>query len=178
MAGPGSALNDDRGPFRGDGNWFSLGLFNKGRDMRLANAVVVLCAVGFIAADEPKKDDAEALKGNWSAISFQQGGRAAPDDLIKKFKASFDGKNYKNLVDGQVLEEGGYTIDASKTPKTIDFDIRKGDGEGKKQLAVFQLEGNKLTLVVAEPGSTDRPKSMKTEKTDPFIELVLERAKP
>ena len=146
--------------------------------MRLANAVVLLSAVAFIAADEPKKDDAEALKGSWSAVSLKQGGKSAPDDLIKKFKASFDGKGYTNLVDGDVIEVGGYTIDTSKTPKTIDFDIKKGQGEGKKQLGIFQIEGNKLTLVVAEPGSPDRPKLIKPEDTDPVIAVMLERAKP
>jgi uncharacterized protein (TIGR03067 family) len=146
--------------------------------MRLASAVMLLSAVGFIAADPPTKDDAEALKGNWSAISLTQGGRSAPEDLITKFKTSFDGKSYTNTADGQVVEEGGYTIDGTKTPKTIDFDIRKGEGQGKKQFAIFQIEGDKLTLVVAEPGSPDRPKSLKPEKTDPVIEVVMKRAKP
>ena len=145
--------------------------------MRLANVVVLLSAAAFIAADEPKKDDAEAIKGSWSAVSLKQGGKSAPDDLIKKFKASFDGKGYTNLVDGDVIEVGGYTIDTSKTPKTIDFDIRKGEGQGKKQLAIFQVEGDKLTLIVSEPGSPDRPKSIKPEKTDPVIEVVMKRAK-
>ena len=146
--------------------------------MKLANAFVMISAVVFIAADEPKKDDAEALKGNWSAVSLKQGGKSAPDDLIKKFKANFDGKGYTNIVDGEVIEVGGYTVDISKTPRTIDFDIKKGQGEGKKQLGIFQIEGNKLTLVVADPGAPDRPKSMKPEDTDPVVEVVLERAKP
>jgi uncharacterized protein (TIGR03067 family) len=146
--------------------------------MRLMNAVVLLSAVAFIAADDPKKDDAEALKGNWSAVSLKEGGRSAPEDLIKKFKASFDGKGYTNIVDGEVIEVGAYTIDTSKTPKTIDFDIKKGHAEGKKQLGIFQIDGNKLTLVVALPGAPDRPKSMKPEDTDPVSEVVLERTKP
>ena len=146
--------------------------------MRFASAFLLLSAIGLISADEPPKDDAEALKGNWSAISLTQGGRSAPADLIMKFKSKFDGTNYTNAADGQVVEEGGYTIDATKTPKTIDFDIKKGEGQGKKQLAIFQIEGDKLTLIVAEPGSPDRPKSIKLEKTDQFIELVMKRAKP
>ena len=146
--------------------------------MRLAGAMMLLSAIVLIAADAPPKDDAEALMGSWSALSLTQGGRSAPEDLITKFKTKFDGKNYINTADGQIVEEGGYTIDASKMPKTIDFDIRKGEGQGKKQLAVFQIDGDKLTLVVAEPGSPDRPKSIKLEKTDPFIEVVMKRTKP
>ena len=134
--------------------------------------------MAFIAADEPKKDDAESLKGNWSAVSLKQGGRSAPDDLIKKFKVTFDGKGYTNIVDGEVIEVGGYTIDSSKTPKTIDFDIKKGPSEGKKQLGIFEIAGDKLTLVVADAGAPDRPKSIKPEDTDSVVEVVLERAKP
>jgi uncharacterized protein (TIGR03067 family) len=150
----------------------------KGHLMRLANAVVLIAAVAFIAADEPKKGDAEALKGDWSAVSYKEGGKSAPDDLIKKLTASFGDKDYTNKVDGGVIEAGDYTIDGSKTPKTIDFDIKKGQAEGKRQLGIFQIEGNKLTLVVSEPGSPDRPKSMKPADTDPVVEVVFKRAIP
>ena len=146
--------------------------------MRFANAVILFSAVGFIAADEPKKDDAEALRGNWSAVSYKEGGKSAPDDLIKKLKASFDGKAYTNKVDGDVIEAGYYTIDESKTPKTVDFEIKKGQAEGKKQLGIFQVEGNKLTLIVSAPGSPVRPKSMKPADTDPVVEVVFKRAIP
>ena len=146
--------------------------------MRLANVLVVLAAAGMMAADEPKKEDAESIKGNWKAVSIKQGKQSVPDEAVKAFKFSLDGKNYTNTIGTEVMEEGGYAIDESKTPKTIDFDIKKGQSEGKKQLGIFQIEGNKLTLVVAEPGSPDRPKSIKPEDTDPVIEVMLERAKP
>jgi uncharacterized protein (TIGR03067 family) len=146
--------------------------------MRLAIAAMLLFSAQLVTADAQTKNDAEELKGNWTAKSLKQGGKAAPEDLIAKFQTRFDGKNYKNVADGQVVEEGTYTIDSSKTPKTIDFDIKSGESQGKKQLAIFQVEGDKLTLVVAEPGSAVRPKALNPDKTDPFIELVLERTKP
>ena len=145
--------------------------------MRLASAVVALAAVGFIAADEPKKDDAEALKGNWTAVSIKSGGQDAPANDVKKFKISFAVKTYTNTVGEEAVEEGGFTIDPSKTPKTMDFDIKKGPEEGKKQLAIYQLEGDKLTLVVALPGATERPKSLKPEASEQVIEVIFERAK-
>ena len=99
--------------------------------MRLASVVMLLSAIALIAADAPPNDDAEALKGNWSAVSFAQGGKLAPADLIMKFKTKFDGKNYTNTIDGQVVEEGSYSIDASKQLKTIDFDIQKARARAK-----------------------------------------------
>ena len=76
------------------------------------------------------------------------------------------------------MEEGGYTIDASKTPKTIDFDIKKGQDQGKKQLGIYKIEDNKLTIIAAQPGSTERPKSLQPAASDAMLEVVLERVKP
>jgi uncharacterized protein (TIGR03067 family) len=146
--------------------------------MRLTSGVLLLAAIGFLAADEPKKDDAEAFKGNWTALSIKSGEQETPADVVKRLKFTFDGKAYTNILGDEVVEEGGYTIDASKTPKTIDFDIKKGDDAGKKQLGIYKIEENKLTLVVAQPGSTERPKSLQPAPSDNMIEAVLERAKP
>jgi uncharacterized protein (TIGR03067 family) len=145
--------------------------------MSRVSAVLLISAIVLVAADAPPTDDSEALRGSWSGVSLTQGGKSAPEDLITKFKTKFDGKNYTNVADSEVVEEGGYAIDATKIPKTIDFEIRKGEGQGKKQLGIFQIDGDKLTLVVADPGSPNRPKSIKIDKTDPFMVVVLKRVK-
>jgi uncharacterized protein (TIGR03067 family) len=146
--------------------------------MRLTNAILLLAAIGFIAADEPKKDDAEAFKGSWTVASFKVGKQATPADEIKNLKLNFDGKLYTSKIGEQVDEEGSYTLDPSKTPKTIDFEIKKGRDEGKKQLGIYNLEGTKLTMILGFPGATERPKSLKPEPSDGIIEVVLERSKP
>jgi uncharacterized protein (TIGR03067 family) len=146
--------------------------------MKLTIAVFSLAAVVLIAADEPKKDNDEALKGNWMAVSLKQGDQSAPADDVKKLKFNFDGKAYTNLISDQVVEEGSYAVDASKTPKTIDFDIKKGQDKGKKQLAIYQIEGNKLTIIAALPGATERPKSLKPEPSEMLLQAVLEKVKP
>jgi len=137
--------------------------------------ILLLAAVGLIAADEPKKEDADAVKGNWVAVSIKQGNQSAPDDFVKSFKFSLDGKNYTNTIGADVMEEGGYTIDASKMPKTIDFDIKKGPDAGKKQVGLYKLDGDKLTIVASPAGSVDRPKTWDAEDA---VVIVLERVKP
>jgi uncharacterized protein (TIGR03067 family) len=146
--------------------------------MRLATPVLLLCLIGPMAADDPKKtDDAETLKGNWKAVSLTQSGQAVPAEIASHLKFKFDGKSYVNKMEDMV-EEGGYTIDATKTPKTIDFDIKTGDDKGKKQFGIYKIEGEKLTIVVAKPGSKDRPNSFKAEAGAEVAEVVLEREKP
>ena len=142
--------------------------------MRFTHTVLFVVALVLIAADEPKKDDSESLKGNWTAVSMKQNKQSLPDDFVKTFKLSMDGKNYTNTVGQEVMEEGGYTVDASKMPRTIDFDIKKGPDAGRKQLGLYKLEGDKLTIVVSPSGSTERPKSL---EDDDFV-VVLERVKP
>ena len=145
--------------------------------MRVAKTILLLSAIGLIAADEPKKDDSETFKGNWSIRSITIDGRAAPEDLVKNFRCQFDEKTYNDKVAGEVIEEGSYTIDASRAPKTIDFDIKKGPKEGKRQLGIYKIDGDRITLVMTQAGSTARPKSFKTEPGDSLVEVVLERVK-
>jgi uncharacterized protein (TIGR03067 family) len=145
----------------------------------VVKTVLIVVAIGLSAADEPKKkDDAEAIKGNWSVVSMKMGGQPAPEDFTKKFRCRFDEKTYNNTLAKEVIEEGSYTIDPSKTTKTIDFDIKKGQDQGKKQLGIYKLENDKLTLLLTVSGSTTRPKSFNDEPGEPLIEVVLERVKP
>jgi uncharacterized protein (TIGR03067 family) len=144
--------------------------------MRILTASFVLCAIALVAADDAKKEETK-LKGKWSAVSIKHGGQSAPDDFLKKFKFTFEDKKYTNVIDGEVLEEGDYSFDDSKSPKTIDFDIKKGPDDGKKQLAIFKIDGDKLTIVAAMPGEKDRPTSFKLEEGTELIEAVFERDK-
>ncbi len=144
--------------------------------MSLTNSVLFLASIGFLGVDDAKKDDADAIKGKWAAVSIKQGGLPAPDELVKSFKLSFDGKNYTNSA-GDQSEEGGYTLDSSRSPKTIDFDVKTGNDKGKKQLGIYKLDGDKLTIAFSPPGSPDRPKSFEPDANSPEAVIVLEREK-
>jgi uncharacterized protein (TIGR03067 family) len=147
--------------------------------MRIATGVLVVSAAGLLGAgdDAKKKDDAELLKGKWSAVSFTVGKMSQPDDFIKSFKFTFDGKKYTNVLGSEVAEEGEYKIDSSKSPKTMDFDIKTGRDMGKKQFAIYKFEGEKLTIVAAAAGSEERPKSFTVEADSQTLEIVLEKDK-
>jgi uncharacterized protein (TIGR03067 family) len=140
-------------------------------------AVFVLVAVGFLGADEPKKE-ASKIKGKWSVVSLSHGGQALPAEVVKDFKCTFEDKSYNNVINGEVAQEGEYVCDDSKSPKTIDFDIKKGRDEGKKQLGIFKIDDDKMTIVLSETGATERPTSFKIEAGTNLIEAVFERVKP
>ena len=69
------------------------------------------------------------------------------------------------------------TFDDSKSPKTIDFDIKKGNDEGKKQVGIFKIEEDKVTMVLGMPGEKDRPTSFTVEAGSNVVEVVLKREK-
>lgn len=144
--------------------------------MRVFTACFVLCAMALVAADDPKKET--SLKGTWLAVSMKQAGKALPDEALKDFKCKFEEKSYSNVVNGETIEEGDYTFDDSKSPKTIDFDIKKGHDEGKKQVGIYKIEDDKVTMVLAMPGEKDRPTSFEPKEGSDVFEVVLKREKP
>jgi len=139
---------------------------------------LILSAVGPFAAADPKKDDADSPKGKWSALSISLGGKSLLADEVKDLKCTFDDKSYTQLKGSEVIEEGDFKVDTSKSPKTIDFDIKKGPDNGKKQLGIYKIDGEKLTLVVSMPGSDERPKSFKIDPESQVLEFVFEKVKP
>jgi uncharacterized protein (TIGR03067 family) len=147
--------------------------------MRLCNFAVpiLLCAFAAIADDDAKKSDGDTFKGDWKALSVKEKGRAAPDEVLKVMTFKFDGVKYVQTV-GPITEEGNYTLDPSKTPKTIDLDIKTGMFEGKKQFGIYKIEDGKLTVIFTAPGAKDRPKSFQPAEGDDVLEFVLEHAKP
>jgi uncharacterized protein (TIGR03067 family) len=151
--------------------------FQGDSNMSLTNATLLLAAIGFLGVDDAKKDDADAIKGKWVAVTVKFRGMDAPDDLVKSFKFDFDGKKYLNTATNQ-SEEGEYTIDSSKTPRTIDFDIKTGNDQGRKQLGIYKLDGGKLTIVAAIAGASERPKSFEPEADAQVLFIVLEKEKP
>jgi uncharacterized protein (TIGR03067 family) len=147
--------------------------------MKLCNfaVLILLCAFGAIADDDAKKSDADTFKGEWKPLSVKQKGQAAPAEVLTMMTFKFDGEKYVQTV-GPVSEEGNYTLDPSKTPKTIDLDIKTGPEQGKKQLGIYKIEDGKLTAIFAATGAKDRPKTFQPAEGDDVLEFVLEHAKP
>jgi uncharacterized protein (TIGR03067 family) len=97
---------------------------------------------------------------------------------VKSFRCTFDEKTYNNTINDEVVEEGTFKLDPEKSPKAIDFDIKTGQDKDKKQLGIYKIDGDKLTIVFAKAGSTDRPKSLEPEADTQDGVAVLERVKP
>lgn len=130
-------------------------------------ALLVLSLV--LAADATK--DATNIEGTWIVVSASKDGKE--NDEIKGEKITFKGgkvtvsKKKKN-------EEGTYKIDPSQNPKTIDV---TGEGKDGTHRGIYKLDGDKLTLCIADEASEGRPKDFTAKEDDGKMVIELKREK-
>ena len=65
----------------------------------------------------------------------------------------------------QVMMKMEFTFDASKAPKTIEYDNTAGSNKGKTQQGIYEFEGDLLKLCVAAPGKP-RPTQFQSDRGD------------
>src|SRR5262249_22343160 len=94
-------------------------------------AVMLLIDSAFLAAQDPaaSEKDKKLLQGQWELVSFVDAGNK--HEIRETKFIVFDGDSVK-FTEGKkgdkVNDEGRFTVDAGKTPKTIDFKLTGGQG--------------------------------------------------
>ncbi|HKQ44510.1 MAG TPA: TIGR03067 domain-containing protein [Rhizomicrobium sp.] len=109
--------------------------------------------------------DLAALQGTWEQVAFEEDGNPdAPDSYGGSVGSltSFRGNHFSvRARSGLLLLEGTFALDASRTPKTIDWTDSIGADAGKTLAAIYMLEEDRFTFIAAEPGAP-RPGAFKT----------------
>ena len=126
--------------------------------------------------EQPSLEDKEKLQGTWNVFSREEGGKEQPD---VEGALSFKGNGFSLQLRNGPSIKGTFKLDPSTTPKTIDLKIeaRFDVAVNKTALGVYQLEGDKLTLCLSDPGSGDRPKELASREGSRRILLNLKRDK-
>jgi len=65
-------------------------------------------------------------------------------------------------------------FDPTKSPKTIDFTIKEGDGKGNLHLGIYELGENTRNLCFAPPGK-ERPTEFTSKPGSQHILVAFER---
>lgn len=135
---------------------------------------LLLVLAGIAAAP----DDNAALQGVWNAKSMESDGRPEPAGSVKQMRFTFKGD--KLLIRGNFQndreEECSYKIDASKSPKHLDF---TPPTEKKPILAIYEIKGDELKMCIRHGNSSGgRPKEFSSKPGSNFILLVFVKAKP
>jgi uncharacterized protein (TIGR03067 family) len=116
------------------------------------------------------------LVGQWRAVSGEFAGQALPPRDLPTSTLTFEKDGRWRDSDGA---EATWITDESTSPKRLELAHTAGRDLGKKQLCVFEVAGDRLTIVFGIPGGTVRPMALKTSKDNTnVVLLVFERVKP
>jgi uncharacterized protein (TIGR03067 family) len=144
-----------------------------------ANALWTLTAALALAASgaEDKKDE-DALQGNWKVTSVENNGKKAEAKVIANMRLVVAGDKMTALDGKDVMDEYTFRLDPTTRPRAIDLKVQTGDEKGKTVRGIYRVEGDALTVCVAEPDKKDRPKEFLAPEGSSFMLLVFQRAKP
>jgi uncharacterized protein (TIGR03067 family) len=134
---------------------------------RLALLLTVISAAILLARaedDAATKKDLAKLQGEWSMTSGTADGYDMPEAILASAKRTCTNDQVTVVINGQVILKAKFTIDASKTPKTIDYDVANGPNKGKKLVGIYEFDGETFRACFAAPGDT-RPTDF-TSKPD------------
>jgi uncharacterized protein (TIGR03067 family) len=134
---------------------------------------LALGVVGLAAAD-----DKNPLEGKWVIESLTRDGKDE-SGMYKGGTRVNTGLKYKMVPPGGSsvkTAEGSFTVDATKTPATIDMQPGSGQYEGKTLPGIYKLDGETLTIAFAMPGK-DRPKAFESKAGTGVVLVVHKKAK-
>ncbi len=131
--------------------------------MRFLPAVGLMAACGAAIAapipkekDKPKKDEV-AILGVWELVTMEVNGMVLPAGGEMMRFAFTDGKLKLTLVGKPKEQDATYKLDPAAAPKAIDID----EGKGRTSLGIYDLDGDKLRICLAEGKTPVRPTEFK-----------------
>ena len=135
-------------------------------------ALVLVGLVPVVAARPD--DDKELIKGTWTVVKSDENGK--PNEEVLKAKFTFkDGDKLLFKMAEEQAQEAIYKLDPTKKPKQIDLTVKQ-DNESLTALGIYEIDGDKMRLCVAEPDAKGRPTEFKsTDKKVVYMELTRDK---
>ena len=139
----------------------------------------MLAAISWARAaesDAVKKDTAQ-LQDEWTMVSGSGDGQPMPAELLKQMKRVCKGDEVTTTMAGLTYFKAKIVIDPSKKPKTIDYEMTEGVTKGKKQLGIYEVDGDTFKSCFGKPGA-ERPTDFSSKTGDGRTLSVWKRDKP
>src|SRR5262245_24791832 len=111
------------------------------------------------------KKDLALLQGEWSMVSGSADGRSMPEEMRKQMKRVCKGEEATTTLGGRMFLKAKITIDPAKKPKTIDYEMTEGVTKGKKQLGIYEVDGDTFKSCFGKPGA-ERPTDFTSKPGD------------
>ncbi len=135
-------------------------------------AIATVCAED----DRAMKKDMAQLQGQWSMVSGSADGYVMPDGMRGNSKRVCKGDETTVTVGGQLFMKAKFTIDPSRKPKTIDYKMIDGPTKGKKQMGIYELDGDTVKFCFGPVGA-ERPADFTSKPGDGRTLSVWKREK-
>ena len=134
--------------------------------IELLIGLAVLAIASAIGADnQAAQKDLALLQGEWTMVSGSADGYPIPDDMRQQMRRICKGDELTAMMGSDVFFKAKITIDPSKHPKTIDYQMTEGVTEGQKQLGIYEVEGDTLKSCFGKPGA-ERPTDFTSKPGD------------
>ena len=148
--------------------------------LRNALTIVGLFAIALTAAwaadDAAAKKDMDQLQGEWTMVSGSADGNAMPDAMRATARRVCKGDETTVTIGAQLLFKAKFTLDPSKKPKTIDYQMTEGFTKGKTQLGIYELDGDTVKFCFGSPGA-ERPTDFTSKLGDGRTLSIWKREK-
>jgi uncharacterized protein (TIGR03067 family) len=133
-----------------------------------ASVILVLVAVLTTAAHCSDEKGEAGLQGTWQAATAELAGQKMPDGFANSVQLTIENEKYAVKV-GEGEDKGTLKFDTSGKLKAMDIIGTEGPNKGKTFLAIYELNGDSLTICYDLDGKT-RPTEFKTkEQTTLFL---------
>jgi uncharacterized protein (TIGR03067 family) len=110
--------------------------------------------------DQAAKNALQQLQGEWTMVSGSADGQPMPTTMLKDMKRICSGNELTVMMSGQVYFKAKLSLDPTKNPKTIDYQMTEGVTKGKRQLGIYEIDGDTFKSSFAKPDQ-ERPTDFK-----------------
>jgi uncharacterized protein (TIGR03067 family) len=143
----------------------------------LIGLAVVSISTAWSADEQAVKQDLAKMQGEWSMVSGSADGQPMPDSMRKHMKRVCKGDETTTTMGGQIFLKARITLDPSKQPKTVDYQMTDGFSKGKTQLGIYEVDGDTFKSCFGKPGA-ERPADFTSQPGDGRTLSVWRREKP
>lgn len=148
---------------------------------RLAVVLALSVAAGAGGDEADKKADAnkadlKAMQGDWSGDAFTRDGLPAPAEDAQALFRTVKGDRYTLSRFRKTVGSGKFTLDATKSPKEIDF-LPDAPAKGKPVPAlkgIYKIEKGRITMCYGPPGGK-RPAKFESPEMSGVVLVVWVR---
>ena len=128
------------------------------------------------ADEQAVKNDMASLQGEWTMVSGSADGQPMPEEMLKQMKRVCKGDEATTTMAGRIYLKAKITIDPTKEPKTIDYEMIDGFTKGQRQLGIYEVDGDTFKSCFGKPGA-ERPTDFTSKPGDGRTLSVWKRQK-